>query len=199
LTHAFVQPACGRDGAPHFSGIHHMQKISEWVRQLALVLLLMGALGMIISMLLGFADVVGTKFFGWPVPGTLEITESTMVLIVFGALAFTQSQRGHIRVEIFYTNRGPRTKAFMDAVTHLVAIAFFALVAWQGFNEALYSLEIGEATMGTIRFPLFPARLLLVVGCALLLVQLGLDLIQNVRHMISGEASAEQQTQTNFQ
>ena len=176
-----------------------MQKISEWVRKLALVLLLMGALGMIISMLLGFADVVGTKFFGWPVPGTLEITESTMVLIVFGALAFTQSQRGHIRVEIFYTNRSPRTKAFMDAVTHLVAIAFFALVAWQGFNEALYSLEIGEATMGTIRFPLFPARLLLVVGCVLLLVQLGLDLIQNVRHMISGEAGAEQQTQTNFQ
>jgi TRAP-type mannitol/chloroaromatic compound transport system permease small subunit len=60
-------------------------------------------------------------------------------------------------------------------------------------------LEIGEATMGTIRFPLFPARLLLVVGCALLLVQLALDLIQNIRHMISGEAGAEQQTQTNFQ
>ena len=176
-----------------------MQKISEWVRKLALVLLLMGALGMIISMFLGFADVVGTKFFNWPVPGTLEITESTMVLIVFGALAFTQSQRGHIRVEIFYTNRGPRTKAFMDAVTHLVAMAFFALVTWQGFDEALYSLEIGEATMGTIRFPLFPARLLLVVGCALLLVQLALDLIQNIRHMISGEAGAEQHTQTNFQ
>ena len=53
--------------------------------------------------------------------------------------------------------------------------------------------------MGSIRFPLFPARLLLVLGCVLLLVQLGLDLIQNVRHMISGEAGAEQQTQTNFQ
>jgi len=176
-----------------------MQKISEWVHKLALVLLLMGALGMIISMFLGFADVVGTKFFDWPVPGNLEITESTMVLIVFGALAFTQSQRGHIRVEIFYNERGPRAKAFMDAVTHLVAIAFFALVTWQGFDEALYSLEINEATMGSIRFPLFPARLLLVVGCALLLVQLGLDLIQDLRRMISGEASAAQQTQTNFQ
>ena len=176
-----------------------MQKISEWVRKLALVLLLMGALGMIISMLLGFADVVGTKFFGWPVPGTLEITESTMVLIVFGALAFTQSQRGHIRVEIFYTNRGPRTKAFMDAVTHLVAIAYFGLVAWQGFNEALYSLEISEATMGSIRFPLFPARLLLVLGCGLLLVQLGLDLIQNVRHMVTGESGAQPHAQQSFQ
>jgi TRAP-type mannitol/chloroaromatic compound transport system permease small subunit len=157
---------------------------------LGLVLLLMGALGMIISMFLGFADVVGTKFFGWPVPGTLEITESTMVLIVFGALAFTQSQRGHIRVEIFYTDRGPRTKAFMDAVTHMVAIAFF---------EALYSLEIGEATMGSIRFPLFPARLLLVLGCALLLVQLGLDLIKDIRHMVTGESGAQPHAQQSFQ
>jgi len=176
-----------------------MQKISEWVHKLALVLLLMGAVGMIVSMFLGFADVVGTKFFDWPVPGTLEITESTMVLIVFGALAFTQAQRGHIRVEIFYTERSPRTKAFMDVVTHLVAIAFFALVAWQGFDEALYSLEIKEATMGSVRFPLFPARLLLVLGTGLLLVQLGLDLIQDFRRMISGEARVEQNTQTNFQ
>ena len=176
-----------------------MQKISLWVKKMALILLLMGAVGMIISMFLGFADVVGTKFFDWPVPGTLEITESTMVLIVFGALAFTQTQRGHIRVEIFYTDRGPRAKAFMDAVTHLVAIAYFALLAWQGFNEAIYSLEIQEATMGTIRFPLFPARLLLVAGCALLLVQLVLDVIQDLQNIVSGEAGAEQHTPQNFQ
>ena len=176
-----------------------MQKISLWVRKLALMLLLLGALGMIVSMLLGFADVVGTKFFGWPVPGTLEITESTMVLIVFGALAFTQSQRGHLRVEIFYTDRSPRTKAFMDAVTHLVAIACFALLAWQGFNEAVYSLEINESTMGSIRFPLFPARLLLLVGCGLLLVQLALDLIQDLRQMFFGVDGLGQRSPQNFQ
>ena len=169
-----------------------MQKFRIGVQKLALILLLLGALGMVISMFMGFADVVGTKFFDWPVPGTLEITESTMVLIVFGALAFTQTQRGHIRVEIFYTDRGPRTKAFMDAVTHLAAIAYFGLLAWQGFNEALYSLEIHEATMGSIRFPLFPARLLLVAGCALLLVQLALDLIYDLQQMVSRQTGVEQ-------
>ena len=176
-----------------------MQLISLWVKKLSLCLLLLGAMGMLISMFLGFADVVGTKFFGWPVPGTLEITESTMVLIVFGALAFTQTQRGHIRVEIFYTNRSPRIKAFMDAVTHLVAIAFFCVLVWQGFNEAIYSLEINEATMGTVRFPLYPARWLLVAGCALLLMQLTLDLIQDCIHMVNGQAGVEQHAPQNFQ
>jgi TRAP-type C4-dicarboxylate transport system permease small subunit len=176
-----------------------MQILRNWTQKMAVLLLLLGAIGMLISMFLGFADVVGTKFFDWPVPGTLEITESTMVLIVFGALAFTQSQRGHIRVEIFYTDRGPKTKAFMDAVTHLVAIAYFAILVWQGFNEAIYSLEINEATMGAVRFPLFPARLLLVLGCGLLLFQLALDFIQDLRNMVTGEAGVEQNTPQNFQ
>jgi hypothetical protein len=57
------------------------------LRGLSLGLLLLGSLGMLISMFFGVADVVGTKFLDYPVPGTLEFTESTMVLIVFGALA----------------------------------------------------------------------------------------------------------------
>ena len=176
-----------------------MKQLNAWIEKLALALLLLGALGMIVSMLLGFADVVGTKFLGWPVPGTLEVTESTMVLIVFGALAYTQRLRGHIRVEIFYTERGPRVKAFMDLVTHAVAIAYFGLIAWQGANEAIYSLQIGEATMGTIRFPLFPARALLVAGTLLLLLQLLIDLAADFGRMLRGEAALPAAAPQNFQ
>ncbi len=155
--------------------------------QAAVVLVLLGALGMIVSMLLGVADVVGTKFFGYPVPGTLEVTESTMVLIVFGALAYTQTRRAHIRVEIFYNQVGPRAQSLMDAFTHLVAMVYFALLGWQGFSELLYSWEIREATMGTIRFPLYPARFLLAAGTLLLLMQLATDIADDLRRARTGE------------
>jgi TRAP-type mannitol/chloroaromatic compound transport system permease small subunit len=165
-----------------------MQRLSAWVQKLALGLLLLGTVGMMVSMLLGVADVVGTDLFGMPVPGTLEITESTMVLIVFGALAYTQSRRGHIRVELLYNHVSPRGKSFMETVTHLVAFVYFTLLAWQGYHELLYSWELKEATMGTIRLPLYPARFLLVAGTALLLCQLALDLIQDVGRLWRGEA-----------
>jgi TRAP-type C4-dicarboxylate transport system permease small subunit len=61
---------------------------------------------MMVSTFLGTADVVGTQFFGQPVHGALEITESTMVVIVFGALTYAQIRRNHIRVELFYTRVG---------------------------------------------------------------------------------------------
>jgi TRAP-type C4-dicarboxylate transport system permease small subunit len=168
-----------------------MQRIGAIVQKLALGLLLLGTVGMMASMFLGVADVVGTDLFSRPVPGTLEITESTMVLIVFGALAYTQSRRGHIRVELLYNHAGPRGKSFMEAVTHLIAFAYFALLAWQGYSELLYSWDIREATMGSIRLPLYPARFLLVAGTILLLCQLLLDIIGDLGRLWRGEPPPE--------
>ncbi len=165
-----------------------MRRASAWLARLALGLLLLGTLGMIASMLIGVADVVGTKFLDHPVLGTLEFTESTMVLIVFGALAYAQERRAHIRVELLYGHVGPRGKSFMEAVTHIVAFIFFALVAWQGLGELRYSWEMKEATMGSVRFPLYPARFFLLLGAVLLLLRLALDIVQDVGRLQRGEA-----------
>jgi TRAP-type C4-dicarboxylate transport system permease small subunit len=165
-----------------------MQRLSAVLSRVALGLLLLGTVGMIASMLIGVADVVGTKFFDWPVPGTLEFTESTMVLVVFGALAYAQERRAHIRVELLYGHVGPRGQSFMEAVTHIVAFIFFALVAWQGLSELGYSWEMKEATMGTVRFPLYPARFFLLLGVLLLLARLALDIVGDIGRMRRGEA-----------
>jgi TRAP-type mannitol/chloroaromatic compound transport system permease small subunit len=164
-----------------------MQRFSATLSRLALGLLLLGTVGMLVSMVLGVADVVGTKFLDFPVPGTLEFTESTMVLIVFGALAYAQQRRAHIRVELLYVHAGPRGKSFMEVVTHVVAFAFFALLVWQGIGELRYSWEIREATMGTVRFPLYPARFLLVLGAVLLLLRLALDIAGDLGRLWRGE------------
>ena len=164
-----------------------MQTFSAWLGRLALWLLLLGTVGMISAMLVGVADVVGTEFLGRPVLGTLEFTESTMVLVVFGALAYAQERRAHIRVELLYSFVGPRGKSLMEVVTHIVAFIFFALVAWMGYVELLYSWEIMESTMGSVRFPLYPARVLLLVGVALLLLRLAIDIAQDIGRLRRGE------------
>jgi TRAP-type C4-dicarboxylate transport system permease small subunit len=168
-----------------------MQTFSAWLGRLALWLLLLGTVGMIAAMLVGVADVVGTEFLGRPVLGTLEFTESTMVLVVFGALAYAQERRAHIRVELLYSHVGPRGKSFMEAVTHIVAFLFFALVGWMGYVELLYSWEIKESTMGSVRFPLYPARVLLLLGVALLLLRLVIDIAQDIGRLRRGEPPPE--------
>jgi TRAP-type mannitol/chloroaromatic compound transport system permease small subunit len=168
-----------------------MRTFSAWLGRLALWLLLLGTLGLIAAMLVGVADVVGTEFLGRPVLGTLEFTESTMVLVVFGALAYAQQRRAHIRVELLYGQVGPRGKSFMEAVTHIVAFIFFTLVGWQGYVELVYSWEIMESTMGSVRFPLYPARSLLLLGVLLLILRLAIDIVQDVGRLYRGEAPPE--------
>lgn len=164
-----------------------MRWLRAHVRRLAVFMVLLGSIGMLASMAICVADVIGTNVLDWPVPGTLEFTESTMVLIVFGALAFTQEKRGHIRVELLAQLFSPRMQSFLDMLTHSIALVFFALLAWYSFGELSYSWEIGEATMGTIRFPLYPARVLLSFGAVLLLLQLALDVVADFGRMRRGE------------
>ena len=88
-----------------------MKRLGDIMERLALSVLLVGGAGMLTAMFLGAGDVVGTQFFGWPIHGALEITESTMVLIVFGGLAYAQIRRSHIRVELLYSHMPPRVRA----------------------------------------------------------------------------------------
>lgn len=164
-----------------------MKTISKLVERLALIVLLIGGMGMLFSMFLGVADIVGTQVLLIPVPGPRELTESTMVLIVFGALAYAQIRRSHIRVELVYFQMPPRVRAAMDVVTDLAALAFYGLILSQAISEAQYSLQIGEATVGLIRFPLWPARFILVAGCALMILQLVLHLIEDLIRIKTGE------------
>lgn len=149
-----------------------MERLAAWTVAL-------GGIGLIISMFLGVGDVLGT-LANHPVAGAQEVTESTMVLIVFGGLTYAQLRRRHIRVELFYLRAGPRLRSAMDIVASISAMVYFGLLVWQGWNEALYSWQINEATFGLVRFPLYPARFLLVAGTALMLVQLLLDLWRDV-------------------
>ncbi len=164
-----------------------MKRFGTVLERMSLAVLLVGGAAMLIAMFLGAGDVVGTQFLGQPIHGAKEITESTMVLIVFGALAYAQRRGAHIRVELIYTHMGPRFQAVMDTVADVAALIFFGFLIWQCTGEAMLSWRIGEAADGLLRFPLYPARWILVTGTALLMVQLAVDLVRDSRRINSGE------------
>jgi len=166
-----------------------MQRLRRCVEHLATIIIFAGGLGIIFSMLIGTADVLGTQFFNWPVPGAAELTASTMVLIVFGALATAQIRNAHIRVEIIYSRMSPRGMAILNCVAHLLALCFFGLLIWQAYGEAVISWNISESTEGLIRVPLFPARAVIVFGTGVLIAQLLLDLIRDIHPVIKKDNS----------
>jgi TRAP-type C4-dicarboxylate transport system permease small subunit len=124
--------------------------------------------------------VAGRYLFNAPVTGTLEVTESLLVIVILMALALTQFQGGHIRVTLL-TRRMPPTLARLASIfALLLGAAFFAWCSYASWNFAYQSYTVNEAEWGSITFPLYPIKFIVFFGIILLAIQFVLDLIVEI-------------------
>lgn len=149
--------------------------------KLATALLGVAALGVLLSVLVGTADVVGTQVFLAPLHGATEGITELMVIIVFLSLPHVQRARANIRVELLYSHFGERTRAALDVVAALAALAFFGLVFWQGVEVAAFSWRINESTMSVVRIPIYPAKTAILLGAGMTMLQLLVDVVESTR------------------
>ncbi len=135
------------------------------------------ALATFAMMALVVVNIVGRYLFNKPLDGTLEFTESLLVVIIFLSLALTQYDGGHIRVTLM-TRRLPR--AWSRALTVFCMLAgalFFTWCAYAAWRFAAQSFSFREQEWGTIVFPLWPVKFVVFAGIAMLAVQFLLDAI----------------------
>ena len=155
--------------------------MSRVVGALGTASLVLAAVGVMLSMVVGTADVVATQVFLSPLHGATEAITELMVIVVFLSLAHVQRAGANIRVELLYSRFRPRTQAALDAVAALAALAFFGLVVWQGLGVAEFSWRIRESTMSVVRIPIYPAKIAILVGAALTMLQLLVDFVGSAR------------------
>jgi TRAP-type mannitol/chloroaromatic compound transport system permease small subunit len=157
-----------------------MQLIKRIVSKTGYVVTLMSGASILIVMFIDTWDVLSTNLLNQAVPGTIEITQSTMVMVVFGGLAYTQLKRGHIRMELLYMNVSRRGQALMDVVSEIFAIIYFIAIALTSGYEMIESWKLQEISVGLIQFPIYPVRTVLVIGVVVLLFQLVNDLVDDL-------------------
>jgi TRAP-type C4-dicarboxylate transport system permease small subunit len=130
-----------------------------------------------VMMLLVVANVLGRYLFNKPITGTLEFTESLLVLIIFLSVAMTQYDGGHIRVTLL-TRRLPRPLARALVVgCMLVGAVFFGWCAYASGRFAYESWTFNEQEWGTVVFPLWPVKFVVFVGILMLAIQFLFDAI----------------------
>ncbi len=125
------------------------------------------------------ANAVTRKFFNTPVPGSFEITEAALVVIISFALAYTQRQRGHIRVTLLTRHMPLQVRHCLFILAMLVGAALMAWYAYAAYTYALRSWRINEQEWGVITFVVWPIKSAIVLGWALLSLQFLLDAIRH--------------------
>lgn len=126
-------------------------------------------------------DVCGRFFFNAPIPGANEFSELLLVAMIFLGLAAAQQQRQHFAIEIAIQHLPPSIKRWFVLGGWLVSLAIVGLLAWLSAKQAWASMLRDEASYGMIAFPIWPARIVLAFGLALLALQFAIDIARMLR------------------
>jgi TRAP-type mannitol/chloroaromatic compound transport system permease small subunit len=172
-----------------------MNAVRKVVHVIGDVIMTFVALAILVSMVVSTADVIGGNLFNAPLPGAFEGAANLMPVIVFVSLAYIQRRRGHVRVEFFYLKGSPRTRALLDILNAVVVIVFFVFLAWAAWRAFDLSLAMNERSPGIVRFPIYPIKFVVVLGAAMMVMQMLIDLVEYVQNLLNPPEDEPQVTQ----
>lgn len=145
----------------------------------------LGALTMVGLMLLTVGDVVLRYFFNAPILGSFELTEFSLIVLVFFAIPWGTAQKVNVRVDLVVGSFRKRLRAIFDSVTCLMSLLVTVLFAWYTVPQAIYIMRLGtESDM--LEIPLYPFYFMVALGFFLLFFVLIANLIDFIKETVKG-------------
>lgn len=148
----------------------------------------LGTLLIVAIMVLVNADVIGRGAFGLPISGVPELVSMSIVAIVFLQVGYTFKMGRLTRSEAFLSaieSRSPRFRAGVELVFCCGAIIIMVQMmsaSWPLFVKS-WVRNTFEGTIGDFTAPIWPVKLIILIGCTTLIIQLAFSAIDAVRDM----------------
>ena len=124
---------------------------------------LTSAILILFLMLLAVVQVIGRKFFNFPVPGYVDWVEFAMAIFCFLSIAYTQKLGGHVRMEFFIGRFTGRLLWSLEAIGTLIAMGIIVILAWYVYEHFVRAWSIGDSSID-IQLPIWPGKLIVVIA-----------------------------------
>lgn len=97
---------------------------------------------------------------------------STMLYGVFFILGggYTFIKGEHVRMDVLYSRFTTKGKAITDVVTFVFFLSYLFVLIWFGGKTAWHSLAIREHTQTVWGPPIYPSKIIMVIGAVLVLI-----------------------------
>lgn len=167
-------------------------KIRIAIDQLTLGLNVAGTCLIIAIMVLVNTDVIGRGFFNAPLSGVPELVSMSIVAIVFLQIGQTYRMGKLTRSDALIgilKKRNPRLHALMEFIFCGIAIAVISSLLWASWPLFVKSWirNTFEGTIGDFTAPIWPVKLIILIGCTTLLVQLIISAVMALREVMIGQ------------
>jgi len=107
---------------------------------------LLAAVALFAIMALTLVDVSGRKLLSESVPGSLELTELLMVVVIFGALPLVSERGEHVVFDSMDPYLSEVIKKIQRALVHLLCAVALLALGWLMWKTGGDFLETGETT-----------------------------------------------------
>ncbi len=121
-------------------------KISTTVDSAVRLLAYLGGLAILWLMGLTVVAVVMRYVFNAPILGAQDISELSLVLVVFFALAYCGWTGGHIAVDLIGLVLKPGVLRWTDTLVRVISGLLFVTLTWQTVRQGLDAFEFEEAS-----------------------------------------------------
>ena len=128
-----------------------------------------------------------SKTFFLPSLWTLEMAQFAMVAYYVLGGPYSIQLGSNVRMDLFYGDWSPKTKAWFDSFTVLFLIFFLVVLLMGGIESTEYSLQYGERSPTAWRPYLWPIKIAMCIGFLLMILQSVSELIKDI-FRIRGEA-----------
>ncbi len=107
---------------------------------------LLAGIALFAIMALTFLDVGGRKLLSTSIPGSLEMTELLMVIVIFGALPLVSERGEHVVFDSLDPYLPEAIKKVQRALVHLLCGAALLALGWLMWQTGTDFLQSGETT-----------------------------------------------------
>ena len=143
---------------------------------------LIGGAIVVLMMLEVFISVFARYLFRRPIPGSLEIAELMMVVIVTLSVIFTTYCKGHIRVDLVLSHVSKRFNLVLDILTEGTAAIIYVFIAWQAYMNILTLIADNKAT-DILHIPIYLLAILLFISMILIVLVFVKNILDSIRDL----------------
>lgn len=134
-----------------------------FIRRFNLWMHYVAGVALVAMLALTVADITGRTVFNNPVPGTVEVTQVILVVVVFLALAHSEDLGDHITVDLLYVRVGSRAKGILDVFANVLSVVVLGVMAYQLYVFALRR-QVSGAETPVLQWPMWPFVLVAALG-----------------------------------
>lgn len=146
---------------------------------------LLAGVALFAIMALTLVDVLGRKLLSQSVPGSLELTEILMVVVIFAAMPLVSLHGEHVVFDSLDPLLSPRLRRVQQVLVDGLCCAALAGLAWLMWDKAAAMASYGDTT-AQLKLPLGPFVQLMSVLCGVTALVHGLLMLRPTRHHIVG-------------